>query len=252
MSVSYVNKFPEEHPVSEIIFRMSNLKNNPGVDLFCIVEGKTDIKFYSNARIKELKGQNVKYLYKKYSPKDEFAGKEAVIKSYFTFKNLYRLIICKKCIFIVDHDVHGLVSQNCTLTDEDKQHITVLPCYSYESYFLYDDNLRIIFNTLVNVHEALNTFENKLTEFLLESRKYFALKSVITASYKIDSMKKYNFKYKAKNKDRDIFIFDFNNDKYFNNLNMDYEVNIMNKIVCESSYTRNYLMVIIREKIYGF
>ena len=161
----------EEGSVAAIVQRMAVLRSDKRIDYFCVVEGKSDKLFYQHALNIKLRTSGVKYLYK-----ENNGGKFEVVKSYKIFKKLFPREM-RKCIFIVDHDYDGLNLTKYKLERPDLEHITVLPCYSFENYFLMGNNVSIIFSCLqMDLGGAMPAYERTWREFTRHIVDYCALK----------------------------------------------------------------------------
>lgn len=71
--------------------------------------------------------------------------------------------------------------QKYNLTEEEKNDITILPCYSFENYYLYNGNLKIIFKSFIvdNSDKQMVTFLYHFNQFVDDIKEYCALKRTI-------------------------------------------------------------------------
>ena len=129
--------FKDYYPVSGTLFELNNI-NLKDYNYFCIVEGNTDEKFYSNINknIIDLNNSIVYYVYQQHiGNKKILEGKKRVITSYENIliqnkfhKDLNKYKDLNKLIFIVDHDYDGI----------DKEYnISVTKLYAIENYFVF-------------------------------------------------------------------------------------------------------------------
>jgi len=161
----------EEGSVAAIVQRMALLRSDKRIEYFCVVEGKSDKQFYQYALNKKLHTANVKYLYK-----ENNGGKFEVIKSYKIFGKLFPAEM-HRCAFIVDHDYDGLDPVKYRLEKGDLEKVTVLPCYSFENYFLMGNNAEVIFSYLQFTRkEDRQRFEDTYRNFIHRIADYCALK----------------------------------------------------------------------------
>lgn len=200
----------------------------------CIVEGKTDKSFYENINSYDLKTR-VRYLWnyrneKTYENSD--IGKDAVIGSYISIKKnpkFYSHI--NKIIFIIDHDYDGAKSMKYEFDLDRENKISITDGYSFENYFLEENNIKKIFYYLGKNDEDILKFENKYKKFLSDSNEFFRLKSS-TIEVKKKGSPCYDWyisSYKTSLTDisKDIFEFNFHNTNYFNTIRMNNEINDM-------------------------
>ncbi len=158
-------------------FKFINQRDEDRSKLFCIVEGPSDEKFYNLTLYKKLNYKKEKL---SFISNGTNGGKEKVVK-------LYKLIKSKtysdlsRCIFIVDKDYDGLDGNDINLTDLEKSHITVLPCYSFENYYLYQTNLNIVFKySFHKKNKKLSyEFEKEFNSFLDNIKKFCAIKKTL-------------------------------------------------------------------------
>ena len=254
-----MNKFEENFrsnllsfPESELKFQLNELMGKD-IDYICFVEGPTDPDFYSQINNTSLSNKKIRFirsLTTDESGEADEIGKEGVLKKYykmFEYPN-YKEIL-NKCIFIVDHDYEGLVSEKYDSDYINKEAFSVTPYYSFENFFLTDINIKKIFEHFNIDENSYNDFMDYLTTFIFENSEYSRLKSSVTIACKKG---KYNTKLPSsvvkvpygkfagnEMTPYHIFNFIFDNPKYhfFNKKFMD----IKNDKMKESVYS-NYLI----------
>ena len=197
----------------------------------CIVEGKTDRLFYSNINSINL-NDNVRYLwnYRDCNTVDDIdLGKDAVIGSYNMIKKNPKFSkVLNKCIFIIDHDYDGAKSMKYEYDEDRENKMSITKGYSFENYFLEEENIKRIFNYLGKTENDISRFESKYKQFINEIGEYVRLKSST-----IEIKKKgnpyydcYAYSYKTPINNISKEIFDFNFDNYHYNVNY-FNKNIM-------------------------
>ncbi len=220
------------------------LNNSYNYRHICIVEGKTDKSFYENINSYDLKTR-VKYLWnfrdeKTYENSD--VGKDAVIGSFISIKKnpkFYSYI--DKLIFIIDHDYDGAKSMKYEFNLYRENKISITDGYSFENYFLEENNVKKIFYYLGKTDEDILRFEEKYKKFLIDTYEFFRLKSS-TIEVKKKGSPCYDwyirsYKTSLTNISKDIFEFNFKNTNYFNITKMYNEINDMRYYV---NKTGNY------------
>ncbi len=213
-----------------IPYRLSSYINR-NYRLYCIVEGSTDISFYSNLKHINLK-DNVCYLYGKSNV--EGGGKETVISSFNIIKNIDKFKkYLDKYIFVIDHDYMGLSSTKININSNLVNSFSITKPYSFENYFLKEYNIKIIFDYL-NIQDDYENFINLFNRFANEIKEYTRLKSSTIAVQQINNTcyDQYCFPYKKKYSYDDIFNFNFKNGRFEYNRNYLYE---------EVNSMRNYI-----------
>ncbi len=178
---------------------------------FVFVEGRDDKLFYSCTEDEELTNAAA-YFYSLRSDRHEgddiIVGKSSVLYCYKHIKNNRALSNgIEKCVFIVDKDYDPLLQfTSYDLTEEDKHYIRRTEGYSFENYFIMQENLQLLFRSMNLAEEAINEFEVALKKLWKSLWSYYAAKAAITLNYYNKSVPKYSSQYKSK----DIFIFDGN------------------------------------------
>lgn len=232
-------------PRNHIIQSLTNSINS--YSRFCIVEGSTDKPFYSNINDSKV-NQDIKYLWNVRDRNDD-TGKEAVISSYNRIikdKNLEGIKKrIYKCVFIIDKDYDGAKCMNYEYNPMCEKCISITKGYSFENYFLEENNVKKIFNYLKLTNKDLERFEEKYKQFIQESTEYFRLRSSFIEQRKRGS-ECYSINgtpYKSLfNISKEIFVFNFDKDhfdgEYFNKNNMKQEIEQMRKEINRSRNTK--------------
>ena len=225
-------------PISDIYiqFKISNIINQKNVDKFCFVEGSSDELFYSTVSHHFFSKNKVKFLYVGYYDKSEYKGKKAVVlATKVVIKNFKKL--AEKFAFIVDHDDFGIDEFKDEVEGQYLEMLTVLPVYSYENYYFYNNNLDRVFCSIHLSNSQLLEFKNHLDTFYDDITDYFSLKAVKTASHTLEKYKNlYNIKeYVPRFKNEDIFVFDFNDKEYYRRELAELEVSAFELMVQEHS-----------------
>lgn len=201
---------------SQVLFRLNNDKNN--YDVFCIVEGSSDQYFYKNIVKYNEKLLVADYIWTTNVNDDTDIGKEAVIRAYFDIKKETEMNeLLKKTIFIIDHDYYGFHSEKYDdfIMDSVKNNFTMTNVYSFENYFLLNNNIENIFKNLGLTSSDSQKFIAKLKMFISEIREFNSLKSTTVYVCKVDSLKVnigrtklYGFE--------DIFVYNFKENPFYN------------------------------------
>ena len=167
-------KYDRNNNIPETIIQKLGSLINRNYRLFCIVEGKTDIAFYSNLKDIDLNSDTF-YIYSKQNKND--AGKDAVISSYNKIKNNKNFNrYMNKYVFIVDHDYAGLMSSKYDIEEETNNKFSITKPYSFENYFLTPENIKKIFYFL-NISNDYQNFINLYNQFGEEIKDFTRLKS---------------------------------------------------------------------------
>ena len=150
--------------------------------------------------------------------KNDETGKDSVISQFKSIvNNPSYLKKLKDYIFIVDHDYDGVRSFNYKIEDNEHKKITITKTYSFENYFLTEENVKKIF-----IHFNLTDidrlkFEEKYNKFIEDINEYIKLKSSTIIVKKIGH-KYYDSNasiYKKIYKYEEIFQFDFRDEFYY-------------------------------------
>lgn len=167
----------EYQVITWTIFEFSNVRGNQQYQRIVFVEGESDKKFYDGNLYKclEIPKTQVRYICNR--PQ---GGKDSVIRAY-RFVNSKAGKDLKRCVFIVDRDYNDLDEASKYLQPVDLNHITILPCYSFENYYIYKENLKsLIYDMAQDEGEQhFNLFWAKLEVFLEKINDYCALKKTI-------------------------------------------------------------------------
>ena len=201
---------------SQILLRLNNDKNN--YDIFCIVEGPSDQHFYKNISKYKDRLSKADYIWTTNVNDENSIGKEAVIRSYFDVRKEPELVnLLTKTLFIIDHDYYGLHSEKYDdLTMESvKKNFTMTNVYSFENYFLLQNNIEIIFKTIGLSSDDCKRFINKLKTFIDEIREFNSLKSTTVYVCKVDSVK-VNIGRTKLYRFEDIFAYNFMENPFYN------------------------------------
>lgn len=202
---------------------------------FCIVEGKSDFKFYSNINSFDLKN-NVRYLWNYRNDKtveNIDVGKDAVIANYNMIrKNPKFNRFMSKYIFIIDHDYDGAKSMKYNYDKDRESKMSITPFHSYENFFLEENNIKKIFYYLGKSESDIEQFETKYKQFIKETGEFVRLKSSTIEVRKKGSpcYDYYINPYRTPLNDISTDIFEFNfdsnhyNDNYFNKSRMIEEI----------------------------
>jgi len=178
----------------------------------CIVEGPSDVDFYSKTQHEQLRCFRYAFIKRdKESTEPVVLGKEAVIKASQRLPGLFLKSLKGRqsfnLAFIVDRDFFGLAGYTDVFSEEERRRITVLPSpyYSHESYFFSKENLKKIFKTLnltdKDAEDLFYRLYERIEPFL---REYFALKSTITYAHSFGGRHKDLY-----DDERHIFVFTF-------------------------------------------
>lgn len=215
-----------------LYFKLIITSANSTKDYFCIVEGKTDVLFYSSIRHSFFKKKQIDYFHADSNSrnKDLLVGKEAVINtcSILLAKNPS---LMKRCVFIVDHDDFGVKNYIDKYSESVLSKITVLPVYSFENYFFNTHNFRRVIMPLFS-SEFRKVFDDKFLYFKECAIRYFSLKRVITATYQFSTLKKLD-NFKPKYTENDIFCF-LPKENFIDLDKLNYEVENMMSAIIES------------------
>lgn len=174
-----------ELPCSAGIFEMNIYRNRNDIDYICFVEGPTDPLFYENIKntvISKKKKEYIRMLTTDETDSGNNVGKEGVIKNYFNISRKFKDLLYK-CIFIIDHDYEGLVSQYYEKEDLNENVFSITPYYAFENFFLTDENLYKIFKHF-EIENYYKDFIKFLNQFVDETSNYSRLKSSITIACK--------------------------------------------------------------------
>lgn len=163
-------------PSSGAYMHYFNNIRNPNIKHYIFVEGFTDVVFYKNNiyRNCSLKRNEICLIH---NGKD--GGKKAVIDLAEKIINeAYYKVYNKAISFIVDRDYDN---NNSILNNKNRNNITVLPCYSFESFYFYCDNIEKLFCKLFKekFESELNEFNLILIKFIDMIKEYSALKRTI-------------------------------------------------------------------------
>lgn len=197
-----------EKPIGMTI-RYNTRRVDKRIKHFVFVEGRDDKLFYSCTEDEKLANSAV-YFYSvrsDYREGDEkIVGKSSVLYCFKHIKN--NKTLCNgidKCVFIVDKDYDpSLQFTSYHLTEEDKHYIRRTEGYSFENYFILQENLQLIFGSMYLTDEAVNEFQTALKKMWKSLWSYYAAKAAITLNFYNKSVPRYSAQYKPK----DIFVFD--------------------------------------------
>lgn len=240
MKNDFKNIFKEEMPVWTILFEFNTIRKylNNG-QYYCFVEDKNDAFFYRRTGNNILKqaefsvGVRDKYKYINDDPRNDYNirhmsnGKDRVINTFIKIdRDLHSQL--SKCIFLVDKDFEGAYSFKYTLTDEQRNRITTTaPFYSFENYFLENNNLKKIFKK-IGIEEEYLVFDKLLKKFISEISDYTKLKYVATMSHmKSSKFNDRSFHYSKIYSSEQIFSFNFNDDPFYYKERMLEEITLM-------------------------
>ncbi len=214
---------------------------NRGGKWYCIVEGKTDKYFYSNINKVDLKTRTY-YLFGK-NNSIENGGKETVISSYNKIKHLPNLNkYMNKFIFIIDHDYAGLTSEKQYIDYESYNCFTITKPYSFENYFLTEDNIKILFDYL-GIKNSVYDFIEQYNQFADEIKEYTRLKS---STIEINQRQSRYYEpfcqpYRKIHSYDEIFSFSFENGRYkFNKNFLNDEVNNMRRFISRNPSAKSF------------
>lgn len=202
-------------------------------DYICCVEGKEDEAFYRSVNMPLFTENKVRFLYADYDANkknNHDESKQAVVVS---CEEIYKRHpkAFGKCAFIVGHDYFGLDDCKHSINSEVKKFITVLPVYSFENYFMQDENLKRILNSHLNYND-INKFLLKYKQFIVDIRDYFALKRTIYAQEHMD--------YEESVEDDDLFFFNFREEPFFRVDKFQYERKAMQAIMTSHPHLDGY------------
>ena len=248
MSNNFKEEFIGETPVWAILFEFNTIRKhlNDG-QYYCFVEDKNDAFFYrriGNNILKEAVfsvGVNDKYKYINDDPRNEYNtkqicnGKDRVINTFIKIdRDLHSQL--SKCVFLVDKDFEGAYSSKYTLTDEQRNRFTTTsPFYSFENYFLENDNLKKVFQKL-EIENEYENFAKLLKKFIIETSDYTKLKYVSAMSkMKSSKFKDRSFSYHRTYKPEEIFDFNFNNNPFYYKRKMQIEIDNMQRALSNAS-----------------
>ena len=176
---------------------------NQGNNRLCIVEGATDRLFYSN-----LSNYNIPYKYIYSTDRRGLIGKEAVINSMYSIFGDDKLKNrINKCVFIIDHDYLGAVTEENRYNSSIQERFSITKPYSFENYFLTEENLKKIFD-YYNLNDC-DKFIKIYNEFFEEIKEFIRYKYT---QVRVDMEE--NIKYKCTYDNIDIFEFSFSNGTY--------------------------------------
>ena len=208
---------------------------------YCIVEGKTDKYFYKNIKNVNL-NNNTEYLYGRNNSVEE-GGKDTVIASFNIIRRISKLNkYMDKYIFIVDHDYGGLTSQEHYIDNSLFNSFTITKPYSFENYFLKEENIKIIFK-YYGIENDYYTFLNLYNQFAREIKEYTRLKSstIVVKQMQSEVYDQYCPFYRKKHSYDDIFVFDFSNGKLnYNRKNLYDEISLMKRYVDNNESAKKY------------
>ena len=193
-------------------------------NFICVVEGKTDKLFYSNVNHPFFKANDIDYIHGHFKlPYGKpLIGKDAVVKScHYALEHFASKF--EKCIFIVDHDYFGLDEYKDKYSRLCLDSITVLPLYSYENYFVLDENLDWIFSHFVAL-EQREKFRTTFEQFCSMLVEYCKYKAVITKHHN-------EIHYENQNCDDVIFHFDFFGGKEYDYTMVENEIENMRRFL---------------------
>lgn len=152
------------------------------VDYIIFVEGKTDEEFYTHCRMPFFNENRIEFIISTSKKGDEeHIGKKAVVELCREIVLSHKKYL-RKAIFIVDHDYFGIeeFGKECK-ADVDK-FLTILPCYSFENFFVLPSNLKIIESNYL-YDSQIDHFNNTFKKFVQEIREFYELKRTMTACY---------------------------------------------------------------------
>jgi hypothetical protein len=186
--------------INVLTFFYETQKNIPHIKMFCFVEGPTDQKFYKgviernygliqekNEVVFLFHGSNIENDYKLASNYNQSIlfekGKKSVIKAflYIAEKEKSKNNI-NRCKFIVDSDYDEIddYKEIEILPKEKRKLLVVLPCYSFENYYLSENNIEIVLkHYLPNCDIYINDFNKKFKEFILKISTYCSWKKIV-------------------------------------------------------------------------
>ena len=197
-----------EKPIGMTI-RYNTQRVDKRIKHFVFVEGRDDKLFYSCTEEEEL-ANAAAYFYSvrsDYREGDEkIVGKSSVLYCFKHIKN--NKTLCNgigKCVFIVDKDYDPLLQYTpYHFTEEERHYIRRTEGYSFENFYILQENLQLLFRSMHLTDEAVNEFQTELKKMWKSLWTYYAAKAAITLNYYNKSVPGYSSKYKPK----DIFIFD--------------------------------------------
>ena len=196
-----------EKPIGMII-RYNTRRVDKRIKHFVFVEGRDDKLFYSCTKDEELVNAAA-YFYSvrsDYREGDEkIVGKSSVLYCFKHIKN--NKTLCNgigKCVFIVDKDYDPLLQYTpYNFTEEEKHYIRRTEGYSFENFYILQENLQFLFKALNLSEEDVNEFVAALEKMWKSLWSYYAAKAAITLNYYNNGIPKYSSKHKSK----DIFVF---------------------------------------------
>lgn len=194
------------------------------------VEGPDDKRFYRfiNGYPELHNVHKSDYIYSN-NNSSEAHGKSGVLLMYNYISNKFSKYL-DKCIFIVDHDYNGLVGYGVS----NEKGITITKSYSFENYFIEDNNLEKIFKYF-NISNDLDNFKVLLKRYITEIADFIRLKSTLTNNKQVHVTGVFS--------NNEIFKFNFLGPKLYNNDYMEKEMtNIFNAIKKDSKAYDFYLL----------
>ncbi len=227
-------------PNSVFTYKINSLRNNPSIEYFCIVEGKSDETFYNNTTISYLNSDKTRYIFSEYSENsNDLAGKSAVVQAFKDYKRKFPYLM-NRCIFIVDHDWDGLDYKKYKLSKQDFEGITVTPCYSYENYFLYENNIECIFDYLFGEQNCKVNFKNDLMLFSQELSEYYALKNTYSRCYSEDALRRFLIKRNEFCNEESIIILNFKENTLIDKSILNQEIKTIRSMIAWNNITIYY------------
>ena len=244
-------RYDAEVPLAEVPFKVNMCRNY--YSKICIVEGITDIVFYSNINREEFKG--TKFISAgKIISRDDVAGKQYVLNAYVLLKNDKNLTkTMNKYIFIVDKDYDGVEyyrpaneTQYYNFKSENMRNITLTSGYAFENYFLEENNLIKIFKYF-NMEEERSKFNDVYINFLSEVQEFFSWFATVVFAIR----KGYHIHLDKNIKCEDIFMFDFSNECIYNKALLEEATEIRKKAVfdCKNNSELKQQQKIFLQKI---
>lgn len=202
-----LNNIAFEKPIGMTI-RYNAQRVDKRIKHFVFVEGKDDKLFYSSTALEELKDPAA-YFYSVRSDyreeEEKIVGKSSVLYCYKYIKN--NRTLCSgigKCVFIVDKDYDPLLQYTpYAFSEEEKRYIRRTEGYSFENFFILQENLQLLFKAVNLSSEDVYEFEAALKKTWKSLWSYYAAKAAITLNYHNSNIPNYSSRYKSK----DIFVF---------------------------------------------
>lgn len=164
-----------KNPTSDWIFKYTSIINHPYKKYICFVEGNTDKRFYKGClyKICNVSQDEIFFIHGSKDENDDVKGKKAVLEM---FKYCEQIKKRKIHTFIIDKDYENI--ENVLTTPEQKEGITVLPCYSFENFYLQKENLKAVLKQFFegNIDLIYSDFINNCNKFMQVIVEYCACK----------------------------------------------------------------------------